>query len=216
MLLRPRLSLRRQPQQQRSAFTFNVVLEAAGRLVDEGGPEELKMTELAELAGISVGSLYQYFPDRNSVLVALVDKVCGAVAAHLDEVAERHADASLDDVLRVLADTVVEDIFRNRALKAFIQREVLRLSLSGDIVDASEEFVAIMAKVLGRHSQAGDEVLWTTSRLMVWSADGMLDGIARNPETCPRELVAGSLYHAWIAMAAPLRGNTTELALSAS
>jgi AcrR family transcriptional regulator len=216
MLLRPRLSLRRQPQQERSAFTFNVVLEAASRLVDERGPEDLKMTELAELAGISVGSLYQYFPDRNSVLVALVDKVCGAVATHLDEVAEQHAEAPLDDLLRALADTVVEDIFRNRRLKAFIQREVLRLSLSGDVVDASEEFVALMAKALRRHSGVGEEVLWTTSRLMVWSADGMLDGIARNPEACARALVADSLYSAWLAMSATVSGGSAEVALSAS
>ena len=67
----PTLAQRRAPVQQRSRERLSRILGAAEALIGAQGSDRLKMAELAELAGISIGSLYQYFPDRSAVLHAL-------------------------------------------------------------------------------------------------------------------------------------------------
>jgi AcrR family transcriptional regulator len=63
--------LRRAPQQDRARRRIEHVLDTADALLAAEGPEALTTTRLAEQAGISVGSLYQWFPDRDAVAEAL-------------------------------------------------------------------------------------------------------------------------------------------------
>lgn len=65
---------RRQPRQDRSRFTVEVMLDAATRVFDEGGYEAATTNLVAERAGVSVGSLYQYFPSKDALLTALHER----------------------------------------------------------------------------------------------------------------------------------------------
>jgi len=64
---------RRQPAQQRSRERLDRILEIAQRLIAEKGSEHVKMSEIAELAEISIGSLYQYFPDKRAIIRTLAE-----------------------------------------------------------------------------------------------------------------------------------------------
>ncbi|GAA3860503.1 TetR family transcriptional regulator [Saccharothrix violaceirubra] len=63
--------LRRQPVQQRSAKRVERMLEACASLVEEVGYDGVTTTLIAERAGVAVGSLYQFFPDKRAVVQAL-------------------------------------------------------------------------------------------------------------------------------------------------
>lgn len=63
--------LRRKPVQQRSAQRVEKMLEACAQLIDEVGYEGLTTTLIAERAGVAVGSLYQFFPDKRAVVQEL-------------------------------------------------------------------------------------------------------------------------------------------------
>lgn len=63
---------RKTPQQSRSRDTYCVILQAANELIDRSGMGEFNTNEIAKRAGVSVGSLYQYFPSKEAVLAALV------------------------------------------------------------------------------------------------------------------------------------------------
>jgi AcrR family transcriptional regulator len=65
---------RKQPQQARSKATVSAVLDAAIRVLDREGPDAATTTRIAEVAGISVGTLYQYFSHRDAILDALQDR----------------------------------------------------------------------------------------------------------------------------------------------
>ncbi|HEY6556944.1 MAG TPA: TetR/AcrR family transcriptional regulator [Polyangiaceae bacterium] len=65
---------RKQPQQARSKATVTAVLDATIRILDREGPDAATTTRVAEVAGISIGTLYQYFSHRDAILDALQDR----------------------------------------------------------------------------------------------------------------------------------------------
>jgi AcrR family transcriptional regulator len=85
--------LRKQPVQQRSAKRVEQMLEACAALIDELGYDGVTTTLIAERAGVAVGSLYQFFPDKRAVVQALTKR-------HLDhftnEIEERLDWANLE------------------------------------------------------------------------------------------------------------------------
>ena len=64
----------RQPRQPRSVATVNAILDATVQILDREGLDAATTTRIAEVAGVSVGSLYQYYAHRDAVLTALQDR----------------------------------------------------------------------------------------------------------------------------------------------
>lgn len=73
------LNPRKKPQQRRSRVTIDSIFEAAVQVLIANGLEEITTIQIAERAGVSVGSLYQYFPNKNALLAAIVKRHVGAV-----------------------------------------------------------------------------------------------------------------------------------------
>src|ERR1700745_3690293 len=68
---KPQISSRKQPKQPRSTELVAVILEAALQVLAEEGSHRFTTTRVAEKAGVSVGSLYQYFPNKAAILFRL-------------------------------------------------------------------------------------------------------------------------------------------------
>src|SRR5215467_916584 len=68
---KPQISSRKQPKQARSTELVGVILEAALQVLAEEGAHRFTTTRVAEKAGVSVGSLYQYFPNKAAILFRL-------------------------------------------------------------------------------------------------------------------------------------------------
>ncbi|MGD9881105.1 MAG: TetR/AcrR family transcriptional regulator [Reyranella sp.] len=66
------LKPRKKPTQERSTATVDAIIEAAIRILRRDGWAGLTTTRVAEVAGVSVGSLYQYFPNRAAIAVEIV------------------------------------------------------------------------------------------------------------------------------------------------
>jgi AcrR family transcriptional regulator len=116
--------MRKAPRQQRSRVTVDVIVEAATRVLARRGWARFTTNEIAAVAGVSVGSLYQYFPNKLAIAEAIrqrhLDEVLVALsgagddneAIPLDQRAARFADGviaahSVDEALhRVLLDEV--------------------------------------------------------------------------------------------------------------
>ncbi len=77
---------RNQPRQPRSRATVALILDAAIRVLDREGFEALTTSRVAEVAGVSVGTLYQYFAHRDAIVTALQDRELERASALLERV----------------------------------------------------------------------------------------------------------------------------------
>ncbi|HJP75240.1 MAG TPA: TetR/AcrR family transcriptional regulator [Pseudonocardiaceae bacterium] len=99
---------RRQPKQARSRELVERILTSAGELFAARGYPNVTTNHIAERAGVSVGSLYQFFSDKEEILAALQDKWTMRLGAELDLRlrVDEHTDlaATIDQVLDVHAE----------------------------------------------------------------------------------------------------------------
>ena len=65
---------RRRPKQARSRATLDAILEAASQILERDGAAGFNTNVVAERAGVSIGTLYQYFPDKTAILLAAAER----------------------------------------------------------------------------------------------------------------------------------------------
>ena len=74
---------RRRPTQERSKKRVDAILQAAKSLISENGSVKLKIHDIAEKADVTPASIYQYFPSKNSIVLALVDQILDTTQSKL-------------------------------------------------------------------------------------------------------------------------------------
>jgi AcrR family transcriptional regulator len=73
------LNPRKRPQQQRSRVTIDAIFDATIQVLLTNGLDRITTIQIADRAGVSIGSLYQYFPNKRAVLAAVVKRHVGEV-----------------------------------------------------------------------------------------------------------------------------------------
>src|SRR5215471_12364899 len=123
-LIVPKKSHRRLPKQRRARQTVDAVLDAVVRVLKREGFKAVTTNRLAEVAGVSIGSVYQYFPDKRAIFVALhqrhVDQIDRMVETKLVE----HAASSLDDLVRAMVEGMIQTHAADPALHELLLTEV--------------------------------------------------------------------------------------------
>ncbi len=102
-----RRSPRKKPAQERSKETVRALLQAAARILEQEGYERTSVNRIADVAGVSVGSLYQYFPTKEALVAAVAHKLSDDMLAVFQD--GLHEDAMLpfhDAVRAVVVRTV--------------------------------------------------------------------------------------------------------------
>lgn len=116
--------LRKKPSQARSRQTVDAFLEAADRILRSDGYGAASTNRLARVAGFSVGSLYQYFDDKQAVVGTLVDRELRREAHDLAVVLDRHCG----EELAVLLPAGVGYLIEHRQQAAHIHRALAQHS----------------------------------------------------------------------------------------
>jgi len=97
---------RRTPRQQRSRELVERVLDTAERLLAEDESASLSTTRIAQAAGVSVGSLYQYFPDTAAIVAALARRHMDGFEILMEQAVEAAGAERWDDPVGALVDAV--------------------------------------------------------------------------------------------------------------
>ena len=160
---------RRAPIQQRSRERLEKILAVAGELIAARGGDQLKMSEVAERAGISIGSLYQYFPDKGAILRTLAERynaesrrcIEEGLAGVTDPASLEAAYGDLFDLYYaiVLAEPVMRDIWSGMQA----DRDLLALELA-----ESRAAGALLAAAMTRAHPQADPARIASSAFLIW------------------------------------------------
>ena len=111
---------RKQPVQARSEATVSALFDASIQVLLAVGYRRFTTTRVAERAGVSVGSLYQYFPNRPALITSVIERYLEGLRATIEQHCRDLRGSTLDQLVRGLVDAVIaakwEHIEVSRAL----------------------------------------------------------------------------------------------------
>lgn len=129
-----RVSPRKLPRQRRAEATVEAILEAAAQLVAQRGLAGFNTNAVAERAGVSIGSLYQYFPNKDAIMAALIARQHDRQVQGLLEVLSVPPQGMLEDRVRVLVRAAMRHHHDDALLASAIDHEEARLPVP-DVAD---------------------------------------------------------------------------------
>lgn len=149
----PHLKARKTPHQARAAATLDAIFEATIQLLIADGPQRLTTTRVAERAGVSVGTMYQYFPHKQALLYALNARYLEILSAKVEATCRAHHGAPLDAMIVALIDTY----WSAKTERADVTRALYRTAVELDNEALIEAFAArVDVATLGMFASASD------------------------------------------------------------
>jgi AcrR family transcriptional regulator len=168
-------SARRIPRQQRSRQTVEAVLAAVPLVVKRHGAAAITTNRIAEVAGVSIGSLYQYFPDKKSVFGALHERHIGDVRNILERGIAAHTSSSFSELVVDLVEELVD--------LHSVQTELHQL-ISASVDEGPEHFRrALRAAFEQAISQCGSENMNRILFVLPSLVEGVVHGVTLSPLT---------------------------------
>ena len=186
-----RLQPRRTPNQARSRDTLETVLRAAGAAIERDGLDRLTTRRIAELAGISVGALYEYFPNKQAVVYALVTDWMERVFAVLDGLHPRHG--ATPDVLTYLGSQIdqMTQLYRDQpGLSALLTMVASMPELHDAVRMHDERSAASVASALHHFAPLADpqDVRSAARTIAIIAHEILCEAVARNAPDAARLL----------------------------
>ncbi|WP_164727012.1 TetR/AcrR family transcriptional regulator [Shimia sediminis] len=163
---------RKKPRQQRSEATVEAILQAAARILVQQGLSALNTNAIADLAGVSVGSLYQYFPNKTAIMVALIRRKRARLVDGLRQAAEAPAE-DLTAALDALITATIRHQMGWPELSQALDRAEVFLPLAEETAALNRELGGLVAGVLARHGIAASPPMVADVLAL---CRGMIDG----------------------------------------
>ncbi len=137
---------RKSPRQARSVNTVEAIFEATIQVLMSDGPGELTTTRVAERAGVSVGSLYQYFPNKQALFHAVNERYLTMLADRVEAACQAHRGALYAQMADALVSTYIEVKIERRDVTIALYRAAAEVDVA--------EIVEAMSQRIERSSEA--------------------------------------------------------------
>ena len=122
--------LRKKPRQNRSQMTFLDILQATRLLLEESDFDEISTNKIAKKAGVSIGSLYQYFGSKEGILDQLVEKMAVKQFTAFESRVKQMTAISIDSFIDNYIDEFTDFFLKYRKLRSALIRNINRSMLS--------------------------------------------------------------------------------------
>jgi AcrR family transcriptional regulator len=177
------LQLRRTPNQARGRDTVKAVLHAAGTAIERFGLDSLTTRRIADVAGISVGALYEYFPNKQAVVYALVEDWMERVFEVLDGLHPRHGGAP--DILTYLGSQIdqMTQLYREQSGLGALVTMVTSMPELHDMVRMHDERARIsVTSALQHYAPLAEpqDVQATARTIAIIAHEILCEAVARN------------------------------------
>jgi AcrR family transcriptional regulator len=144
--------LRKAPKQSRSRAVVEAIVQAARESIKTNGAGGLAMEAVARRAGVAIGSMYDYFEDRDGLVQALTSKVTTENLELFRAVLDRHEQDSLEGLALGLADHVFDTYLDERATIRAVLTAAYAFQMMPLLARTQNEFSAILADALSKRS----------------------------------------------------------------
>lgn len=174
---------RRRPTQARSIATYEAIVEAAARVLVRDGPALLNTNRVAKVAGVSIGTLYQYFPDKNAVVAALAEREVARVDAALEALLAATIDLPFDEFCEVAVRGLFAMRQQNRLIVLLHDQQVPSIGIERHLTDIAERQRATIRRALERRrDQLPSTDIDLASFVIVHAFMGVLHALDRRLE----------------------------------
>jgi AcrR family transcriptional regulator len=146
------LGYRKRPRQARAIATADVIIEAAIQLLARRGLGGFNTNAVAATAGVSVGTLYQYFANKDALMAAVIAQRQRMQSATLAEAFAGLADMDLDTAVRLLVRAAMQHHHDDPLLATAIDHEEARLPVAPAVAEAERAGGDLVAAFLARHA----------------------------------------------------------------
>ena len=173
---------RKSPSQERSRQTVERILDAAARIFHEHGYARTTTNDIADEAGLSIGSLYQYFPNKDALLVALTKRHITTTTSSLAAMMGKlPADSGFEVILRSVVRFLVEQHDLDDLHLLVMHTAPRTHEINFELEQAKTQLVEIASVLLAKMNLAEDQRM-LIARMVVATIDAAVhDVIIRQP-----------------------------------
>lgn len=119
-------SVRKSPTQVRAVMTVAAIIEAATQILQSDGEERLTTNRIAERAGVSIGSLYQYFADKEAIIEAIAERERDQIIATILRSLGRKEATDLESRVRDVIRTIIGAFVRRKRARRIVITSMMR------------------------------------------------------------------------------------------
>jgi len=175
----PANAMRKAPVQERAQRTIEAIFEATAQVVESDGEAALTTNKVASRAGVSIGTLYQYFPSKEAIVLAMSQRERRRVMDDMQAMMTRAIEERREpqEVVRELVRTLIESFAAGPKLRRAMVRMVWKMDHYEHITQALREAAERNALALSR---LADPRLRPPNPVMMFVATRAVMGTIRN------------------------------------
>lgn len=143
---------RKLPRQARSKATVDAVVTAAAQVLIEQGYEGATTMRVAERAGVSIGSLYQYFPNKESLIVVLIERHADRIVEIMEKALGDPANVTLADGLRAIIRAGTSAHHLDPTLHKILNEQIPRVGRLAKAMDTISQITRAIERFLRAHA----------------------------------------------------------------
>jgi len=143
--------MRKKPAQARSEQTVATIIEATAQVLEREGEAALTTNRLAERAGFSIGTLYQYFPNKDSILRLLAERERERVESAVAAVVRDPAAAGLEPVIRGIIAIAIGSFGNRVQLRRLLLLRFFKSDLAASVGQTTDAIGRLIAEAVVLH-----------------------------------------------------------------
>ncbi len=152
------LKPRKMPLQTRARATYDTIVQAAAQVVARDGLAGFNTNAVATRAGVSIGSVYQYFPNKDALMVALIHAQQSRQMATFERAVEANAQSTLPQTARALVRAAMAHHHHDALFATAIDHEEARLPIQNELDAYLDMAGQALQGALRRHSHELDNI----------------------------------------------------------
>lgn len=174
---------RKKPRQRRAQETVEALLTATAQLLDEEGYEQLNTNQIARRAGVSIGSLYQYYPNKEALVFALVERLADRQYAIVKEKFAEMVELPVEEVAREIVVALLEIRQLEPELNRLLSEQLPRTAQFGKLRGWLERLHGLVsAELRRRHQEIRPLAPEIAAYVIVYGMHGIIEQMGMDKE----------------------------------